>query len=63
MWSNHPNPSEKSIRLDPGMEQCLDVFFIAQAEGQLVTTLVLVGYPPMPWMFSKAAERLSSMFQ
>jgi len=40
MWSNHSDPADRAIRLDRGIDQCLDVFFVDQSESQIHPTLV-----------------------
>ena len=40
IWSNHPDPADKLIRLDPDIEQFLDVFRISQFSGSIEVPLL-----------------------
>jgi hypothetical protein len=43
VWSNFPNPSDRLMRLDPGVQQMLDVLRIRETAGGGVIDALLVG--------------------
>lgn len=43
VWSNFPNPSDRLMRLDPGVQQMLDVLRIREAAGRGIIDALLVG--------------------
>jgi hypothetical protein len=65
VWSNFPDPSDRLMRLDPGVEQMLDVLRIREAAGRGIIDVLLVGeqFRTMPWMCLATAAPLDSMSQ
>ena len=40
MWANYPDPADRQIRIDGGIDQYLDVFFVSEIDREIHPTLV-----------------------